>query len=91
LATTAIPTRSSSITGAAPITAAAQCNIAAGENWSKVIGPIFVYVNSLSAFKTPAAADLATLAATAGNPTVPAAWKDNATALWQDALAQAKN
>ena len=36
-------------------------------------------------------ADLATLAATAGNPTVPPAWKDNATALWQDALRQAKN
>jgi rhamnogalacturonan endolyase len=33
---------------------------------------------------------LDTLAATAGNPTVPPAWKDNGTALWQDALAQAK-
>ena len=30
------------------------------------------------------------LAATAGNPTIPAAWHDNAIALWQDALAQAK-
>jgi rhamnogalacturonan endolyase len=68
----------------------AQCSIAAGENWSKVIGPIFVYVNSLSSFKTPSKAGLATLAATAGNPTVPVAWKDNATVLWQDALAQAK-
>jgi len=68
----------------------ASCNIAAGENWSKVVGPIFVYVNQLSAFKTPAAADLATLAATAGNPTIPSAWTDNQTALWQDALAQAK-
>jgi rhamnogalacturonan endolyase len=68
----------------------ASCNIAAGENWSKVIGPIFVYVNSLSEFKTPSADDLATLAATAGNPTIPSAWKDNQTALWQDALAQAK-
>ena len=27
-----------------------------------------------------------TLAAQAGNPTVPPAWHDNATALWQDAL-----
>ena len=35
-------------------------------------------------------ADLDTLEATAGNPTVPPAWKDNATALFQDALAQAK-
>ena len=40
--------------------------------------------------KSPRQADLATLAATAGNPTVPPAWKENATALWQDALAQAK-
>ncbi|HEY1660812.1 MAG TPA: polysaccharide lyase family protein [Verrucomicrobiae bacterium] len=68
----------------------AQCNIAAGENWSKVIGPIFVYVNSLSRYETPGTNDLETLAATAGNPTVPPAWKDNATALWQDALRQAK-
>jgi rhamnogalacturonan endolyase len=68
----------------------AGCNIPAGENWNKVIGPIFVYVNSLDSFKTPSKADLTTLAATAGNPTVPSAWKDNATALWQDALRQAK-
>jgi rhamnogalacturonan endolyase len=33
---------------------------------------------------------MAILEATAGNPTVPAVWKDNGTALWQDALAQAK-
>src|SRR5439155_22615898 len=68
----------------------ALCNINAGEQWSKVIGPIFVYVNSLSDFKTPSAEDLATLKATEGNPTVPPAWKENATALWQDALRQAK-
>jgi rhamnogalacturonan endolyase len=68
----------------------ASCNISAGENWSKVVGPIFVYVNSLSDFKTPSADDLATLAATAGNPTIPPAWTENQTALWQDALAQAK-
>ena len=68
----------------------ASCNIAAGEKWSKVIGPIFVYVNGLDRFQTPAPSDLATLAATAGNPTVPPAWHENATALWQDALAQAK-
>ena len=42
------------------------------------------------ASRRPSPADLATLAATAGNPTVPPAWKDNATALFQDALAQAK-
>jgi rhamnogalacturonan endolyase len=68
----------------------ATCNIAAGENWSKVIGPIFVYCNAPTDFKTPSKADLATLSATAGNPTVPPAWTDNAIALWQDALAQAK-
>ncbi|HEX2855033.1 MAG TPA: polysaccharide lyase family protein [Opitutaceae bacterium] len=68
----------------------ASANIAAGEKWSKVIGPMFIYVNSLDRFKTPSEADLVTLAATAGNPTVPTAWKDNATTLWQDALAQAK-
>jgi rhamnogalacturonan endolyase len=68
----------------------ASCNIAAGENWSKVIGPIFVYCNALADPKTASQADLDTLAATAGNPTVPPAWQDNATALWQDALEQAK-
>ena len=68
----------------------AGCNIPAGEEWNKVVGPIFVYCNALADPKVPSAADLATLEATAGNPTVPPAWKDNGTALWQDALAQAK-
>ena len=68
----------------------ATCYVAAGEKWSKVIGPIFIYVNSLESFRTPSRHDLDTLAATAGNPTVPPAWKDNATALWQDALKQAR-
>jgi rhamnogalacturonan endolyase len=68
----------------------ATCNINAGEEWSKVIGPIFVYCNALAVPEVASQADLDTLAATAGNPTVPAAWTDNGTALWQDALAQAK-
>src|SRR5262245_27463002 len=68
----------------------ATCRVAAGEKWSKVVGPMFVYVNSLEKFRTPTKADIDTLAATAGDPTVPSAWKDNATALWQDALRQAK-
>ena len=68
----------------------AGCNIPAGENWSKVIGPIFVYCNVVTEPEVPSQSDLATLAATAGNPTVPPAWHDNATALFQDALAQAK-
>jgi rhamnogalacturonan endolyase len=65
-------------------------NVEAGENWSKVVGPIFVYVNSLANFQTSSQGDLDTLAATAGNPTVPGAWKNNADALFADALAQAK-
>ncbi len=68
----------------------AGCNIPAGEVWSKVIGPIYVYCNSLADPKEPSKEDLDTLAATAGNPTVPPVWKQNATALFQDALAQAK-
>ena len=68
----------------------AGCNIPDGEVWNKVIGPIFVYVNALSDPQTASAADLATLEATAGNPTVPAAWQNNANALFQNALAQAK-
>ena len=32
--------------------------IAAGEEWSRVVGPIFIYVNSLPEFKTPSKADL---------------------------------
>jgi rhamnogalacturonan endolyase len=67
-----------------------SCNIAAGEDWNKVVGPIFVYVNSLASYQTPSQADLDTLAATAGNPTVPAAWTNNANALFDDALTQAK-
>jgi rhamnogalacturonan endolyase len=68
----------------------AGCRIPAGENWTKVVGPIFVYCNALADPKVPSQADLDTLAATAGNPTVPPAWQENGTALWRDALAQAK-
>jgi rhamnogalacturonan endolyase len=67
-----------------------RANIAAGEEWTKVIGPIFVYVNSLDTPKPTSPAELDTLAATAGNPTVPASWTANANALWQDALGQYK-
>jgi rhamnogalacturonan endolyase len=64
--------------------------IAAGEEWNRVVGPIFIYVNSLTNPKLPSQSDLDSLAATAGNPTVPPAWTDNANALFQDAIAQAK-
>jgi rhamnogalacturonan endolyase len=69
----------------------AGCNIPAGEAWNKVVGPIFVYCNALTDPKVPSQADLDTLAATAGNPTVPPAWQDNANALFRDALAMATN
>lgn len=68
----------------------AECNIPAGQAWNKVVGPIFVYCNSLQTAQTPSQSDLATLAATAGNPTIPTAWTANANALFNDALAQAK-
>jgi rhamnogalacturonan endolyase len=68
----------------------AGCNIPAGEAWNKVIGPIYVYCNTLANPLAPSPADLATLNETAGNPTVPPAWHDNATALFHDALDQAK-
>jgi rhamnogalacturonan endolyase len=64
--------------------------IAAGEEWNRVVGPIFVYANSLEKPTPVTPAELQTLAATAGNPTVPASWTANANALWKDALAQAK-
>jgi rhamnogalacturonan endolyase len=68
----------------------APAPIAAGEQWTKVVGPIFVYANSLDKPRPVTQAELDTLAATAGNPTVPASWTANADALWQDAIAQAK-
>jgi len=70
----------------------ARVNVAAGEQWSKVVGPIFVYVNSLDHPKATTKAELDMLAVTSGsgNPKVPASWHDNATSLWQNALVQAK-
>ena len=64
-------------------------NIPQGQDWTKVVGPIFVYLNALKDPKEPSQAELDTLAATQGNPTVPATWHDNAFALWNDALAKA--
>ncbi len=68
----------------------ARAYVAEGTYWTKVVGPIFVYVNSLERAKTTSQSELATLTSTEGNPTVPASWHENATALWQDALRQAK-
>lgn len=67
-----------------------RVNIAAGKQWAKVIGPIFVYVNRLDDPKPTTQVELSTLAATAGNPTLPKSWRENADALWSDALQQAK-
>jgi rhamnogalacturonan endolyase len=67
-----------------------RASIPAGEEWSKVVGPIYVYVNSLDKPKETTQAELDTLKATEGNPTVPASWTANANALWQDALGQYK-
>ncbi len=69
--------------------AGASTRIAAGESWHKVIGPIFIYANALDHPAPTTAAELKTLADTAGNPTVPASWTANANALWADAQAQA--
>ena len=67
-----------------------RTNISAGEEWHKVIGPIFVYVNKLDSPRPTTRAELNTLAATASNPTVPQSWTENANALWDDANAQWK-
>ena len=68
----------------------AGLNVLAGHDWKKVIGPIFVYFNALENPKDATDAELDALAATQGNPTVPQTWHDNAYALWNDALAKAK-
>jgi rhamnogalacturonan endolyase len=68
----------------------AGCNVPAGQDWKKVVGPIFVYFNALENPKDATPAELATLAATAGNPTIPATYHDNALALWNDAVAKSK-
>jgi rhamnogalacturonan endolyase len=67
-----------------------RVRVSAGQQWTKVIGPIFVYVNRLDHPKVASQAELDTLSATAGNPTLPQSWRENADALWNDALAQAK-
>jgi rhamnogalacturonan endolyase len=68
----------------------ARVNLAAGDSWTKVVGPILIYVNSLDRPAPTAQYELDTLAATAGNPTVPASWKANANSLFANALAQAR-
>jgi len=68
-------------------------NIPANEPWKRVVGPIFVYFNTLADPRDPAPADLDKLKASYGSgmPAVPAVWRDNGTALWQDAVAESKS
>jgi rhamnogalacturonan endolyase len=68
----------------------AECNIPAGVEWNKVVGPIYTYFNELQTADTPSQSDLDTLQATQGNPTIPPAWTANANALFNDALNEAK-
>jgi rhamnogalacturonan endolyase len=68
-------------------------HIPTGEDWKHVVGPIFVYFNSLDNPKDPSQADLDKLAATSGSgmPAVPQVWHDNQLALWNDAVEQSKS
>jgi rhamnogalacturonan endolyase len=68
----------------------ACCDIPANQEWRKVVGPIFVYFNRLENPRETTKAELDTLSATAGNPTIPQSWHDNAFALWNDAMDKAK-
>ena len=67
-------------------------HIPTGEDWKHVVGPIFVYFNSLDNAKEPAQADLDKFTASYGSgmPAVPTAWHDDALALWNDAVAKSK-
>ena len=70
----------------------ANTDIAAGEAWNRVVGPIFVYFNALDHPKDPTQADLDKVTASYGSGTlaVPKVWHDNALALWTDAMVKAK-
>jgi len=67
-------------------------HIPTGEDWKHVVGPIFVYFNSLADAKEPTQTDLDKFHASYGSgmPAVPAAWHDNALALWDDAVQKSK-
>jgi len=68
-------------------------HIPTGEDWKHVVGPIFVYFNSLDSPKAPSQADLDKLAAPSGSgmPAIPQVWHDNQLALWNDAVEQSKS
>ena len=70
----------------------ASNSISAGQEWTHVVGPIFVYFNAIANPRDPSQAELDKLVATFGSgmPAVPAEWHDNSIALWQDAVAKSK-
>jgi rhamnogalacturonan endolyase len=67
-------------------------HIPTGEDWKHVVGPIFVYFNSLDNPKDATQADLDKFTASYGSgmPAVPTAWHDNSLALWNDAVTKSK-
>ena len=67
-------------------------HIPTGEYWKHVVGPIFVYFNSLADAKAPTSAELDTFHASYGSsmPAIPKEWHDNQLALWKDAVEKSK-
>jgi len=67
-------------------------HIPTGEDWKHVVGPIFVYFNSLADAKDPTPAELDAFHASYGSgmPAVPKEWHDNQLALWNDAVEKSK-
>ena len=70
----------------------ASNSIPAGEEWRHVVGPIFVYLNSLADAQDPSRAEVDQLHATYGSarPAVPVEWQRNALSLWEDAVRKSK-
>jgi rhamnogalacturonan endolyase len=70
----------------------ASNSIPAGQEWAHVVGPIFIYFNSLDHPMEASQADLEKFHASYGSgmPAVPQVWHDNAMALWNDAVATSK-
>jgi rhamnogalacturonan endolyase len=67
-------------------------HIPTGEDWKHVVGPIFVYFNSLANAKDPTSAELDTFHNSYGSgmPAIPKEWHDNQLALWNDAVEKSK-
>jgi rhamnogalacturonan endolyase len=64
-----------------------------GVEWTRVVGPIFVYFNALDHPKNPSQAELDKLQATSGSgmPSVPVEWRADSLALWNDAVQKSKS